>query len=186
MIRLTKLSDYGFVVLTHFVINADRQIWNARDVAAEVHLPVPTVSKLLKAFTRGGLLKAHRGVHGGYSLAKDPKSVTLPEIVEILEGPVAITECQEGSETECILQYLCPLRPTWNEVNKAVRDSLEKVTLADLAQNAAVHKARLKELMAQEQEVGSAGAEKPTRRRKSAVSLKKPDASQAAVHQPKK
>lgn len=150
MIRLTKLSDYGLVVLTHFANHPEQRVWNAKDVAESVHLPVPTVSKLLKAFTRGGLLKAHRGVRGGYSLAQDPASVTLPQIVEILEGPVAITECQRGSDTDCLLKYLCPLRPTWTDVNKAVRESLEKVTLAHLAENAAAHKARVEQLLESE------------------------------------
>lgn len=146
MIRLTKLSDYGLIVLTHFANHSEKRVWNARDVAEQVHLPLPTVSKLLKAFARGGLLKAHRGVHGGYSLVKDPQTVRLPEIVEVLEGPVAITECQEGGETSCILQLLCPLRPTWSDLNKAVRETLEKVTLADLAKGAAQHETRLAEL----------------------------------------
>ncbi len=146
MIRLTKLCDYGLVVLTHFANHPERRVWNARDVAEQVHLPVPTVSKLLKAFARGGLLKAHRGVHGGYSLVKDPAQVALPEIVEILEGPVAITECQEGGETSCLLQLLCPLRPVWGDLNQAIQESLAKVTLADLARNAAQHAERIKAL----------------------------------------
>jgi FeS assembly SUF system regulator len=146
MIRLTKLSDYGLVVLTHFANNRHRHVWNARDVAQEVNLPTPTVSKLLKTFARGGLLKAHRGVHGGYSLAREPESVTLPDIVEVLEGPVAITECQEGGESNCLLQRLCPLRPTWSDLNRTVRESLERVTLAELARNAAANKAAINEL----------------------------------------
>jgi len=146
MIRLTKLSDYGLVVLTHFANNRQRHVWNARDVAQEVNLPTPTVSKLLKSFARGGLLKAHRGVHGGYSLAREPGNVTLPDIVEVLEGPVAITECQEGGESNCLLQRLCPLRPTWSDLNRTVRESLEKVTLAELARNAAANKAAIDEV----------------------------------------
>jgi FeS assembly SUF system regulator len=165
MIRLTKLTDYGLVVLTHFANALDRKVWNARDVAQEVHLPVPTVSKLLKAFARGGLLKAHRGVHGGYSLVKKPEAVTLPEIVEILEGPVAITECQEGGgDTSCLLQSLCPLRPTWAELNETVRQSLQNVTLADLARNAAGHQrkvqSRIQHNLASAKEGVSAGDDK--------------------------
>ncbi len=142
MIRLTKLTDYGLVVMTHFANNLERKVWNARDVAEAVHLPVPTVSKLLKAFARGSLLKAHRGVHGGYSLARSPEEITLPQIVEVLEGPVAITECQQGGESDCLLQLLCPLRPTWSDLNKELKSTLERVTLADLAHKAAVHTSR--------------------------------------------
>ncbi|MGC8741587.1 MAG: SUF system Fe-S cluster assembly regulator [Candidatus Sumerlaeaceae bacterium] len=143
MIRLTKLTDYGLVVMTHFANNLERRIWNARDVASAVHLPVPTVSKLLKAFAKGGLLKAHRGVHGGYSLGKPPEEITLPRIVEVLEGPVAITECQQGGETDCLLQLLCPLRPTWADLNDAIKSTLESVTLAELARKAAMHSQRI-------------------------------------------
>jgi FeS assembly SUF system regulator len=135
MIRLAKLTDYGFVVLTHFANNTDRRIHNARDVAEEVGLPLPTVSKLLKTFARGGLLSAHRGVNGGYSLNGKPDEIKVSRILEVLEGPIAITECMEGGETSCVLQIVCPVRPKWQGINVAVKEALQKISLADMAKS---------------------------------------------------
>jgi len=133
MIRLTKLTDYGLVIMTHFATQHEKKILNARDVAESVGLPLPTVSKLLKAFARNGLLTAHRGVHGGYSLSRCPEKILLPESIEIFEGPIAVTECQENGESECLLGKKCPVRTRWRPINEAVRQALTRVTLAQMA-----------------------------------------------------
>lgn len=133
MIRLTKLTDYGLVIMTYFAMQQEKKILNARDVAGSVGLPLPTVSKLLKAFARSGLLTAHRGVHGGYSLSRGPEKILLPEIIEIFEGPIAVTECQEGGDSNCLLGKKCPVRTRWRPINEAVRRALTQVTLAQMA-----------------------------------------------------
>src|SRR2546426_12150391 len=93
MIRLGKLTDYGLVLLTHIAQNHDRLLHTARDLAVESRLPLPTVSKLLKELLQGGLLVSHRGIKGGYSLARMPREISMAEIIAVIEGPIALTEC---------------------------------------------------------------------------------------------
>ena len=92
MIRITKQTDYGIVLLTHLAANPERQ-YTAPELAAEARLPLPMVSKILKLLARDGLLASHRGVKGGYSLARPAEEISMAEIIAALEGPIAITEC---------------------------------------------------------------------------------------------
>ncbi|HVH88183.1 MAG TPA: Rrf2 family transcriptional regulator, partial [Terriglobales bacterium] len=93
MIRLQKLTDYGLVLMTCVARHHEQSLHTARDLAVESHLPLPTVSKLLKQLLQGGLLVSHRGIKGGYSLARPPQAISIAEIVAALEGPIALTEC---------------------------------------------------------------------------------------------
>ena len=132
MIRIAKLTDYGFVLLTHFARESADRVLNARDLAAEAKLPLPTVSKLLKLLSRAGLLVSHRGVAGGYSLARPPAEVSVAQIIAALEGPIAVTECSSDEHGLCTLESFCPTQSNWRKINTAVRRALEELTLADM------------------------------------------------------
>lgn len=139
MIRITKQTDYGVVLLTHFAGHPDRQI-NAPELSMETQLPLPMVSKILKVLVREGLLVSHRGVKGGYSLARLPEEITMAEIISALEGPIAITECIELA-SDCSHERSCSVRSNWQRINDAVRGALEGITLAEMKQPlAAGHK----------------------------------------------
>lgn len=132
MIRISRLTDYSIVLLTHVARGGVDRIHNARDLASEAELPLPTVSKLLKTLTKTGFLESHRGVQGGYALARPPESITMVEIISALEGPVAITLCSEGPGS-CELEHQCPTRSNLVIINRAIRGALEGIRLSDLA-----------------------------------------------------
>jgi FeS assembly SUF system regulator len=130
MIRITKQTDYGVVLLTHMAVHADHQ-YNAPDLAAEAHLPLPMVSKILKLLAREGVLVSHRGVKGGYGLARPPRAISMAEIIAALEGPIAITECIE-EVGDCAHERLCPVRSNWHRINEALLAALQGITLAEM------------------------------------------------------
>ncbi len=131
MIRITRQTDYGIVLMTHLAVHADRQ-YNAPELSAEAHLPLPMVAKILKLLAREGLLASHRGVKGGYSLARLPEEITMAEIVTALEGPIALTECVEETGL-CAHEPICPSRSNWHVISRAVRRALEGITLAEMS-----------------------------------------------------
>lgn len=133
MIRLSKLTDYGFVVLSRFASDQGSEIHNARDLAEATNLPLPTVSKLLKSLSRGGLLTARRGVKGGYVLSRPPQTISASEVIAVLEGPVALTECSGDGGLDCAIEGQCPVQGHWQLISRAVRNALEQVSLADMA-----------------------------------------------------
>ena len=106
----------------------------ARDLAALSTLPLPTVSKLLKQLLQSGLLVSHRGINGGYSLAKEPADISVAEIVAAIEGPIALTECSSDVSGLCDLEPSCPIKSNQRIISQVVRGALEKVTLSDLVQ----------------------------------------------------
>jgi FeS assembly SUF system regulator len=131
MIRLGKLTDYGLVLMSQ-IARSQVELHTARDLAAQCHLPLPTVSKVLKTLLHRGLLESHRGVKGGYTLAQDPKLVTIGAIISALEGPVALTECSVEIAGLCELESSCPIRANQRMINQVIRGALERVTLSDL------------------------------------------------------
>ncbi len=134
MIRLGKLTDYGLVLMTHIAQNHDRLLHTARDLAGESRLPLPTVSKLLKELLQGGLLVSHRGIKGGYTLARAPLEISVAEIIAVLEGPIALTECSTDISGLCDLEPCCPIKNNQRVISQAVRGALDNVMLSDLIQ----------------------------------------------------
>jgi FeS assembly SUF system regulator len=130
MFRMTKLTDYGIVLLTHFAAHDDRVAHTARELSLETRLPLPTVGKLLKQLSRGGLLASQRGTKGGYILARAPRDISIASVIATLEGPVAITEC--NGSTRCEHESFCSVRPNWQVINDTIRGALEGLTLADM------------------------------------------------------
>jgi len=129
MLRITKIADYGFILLTHMAKQGGDMLHNAKDLSATINIPLPTVSKVLKILTQGGILKSHQGSKGGYSLIRPASQITAVEILEAVEGPVAITDCssEEGCERNCAVSN------SWQKVNGTIIGALNKLTLADMA-----------------------------------------------------
>lgn len=130
MLRLSKLTDYGTVLLAHLAANRG-SVCSAADVATATGVAVPTVSKLLKLLGRNGLVTSTRGANGGYRLARDPNDISAADIIDALEGPVSITECS-ASDSQCEHEGVCSVGGAWQRVNVAIRRALDDVSLSDL------------------------------------------------------
>ncbi len=131
MFRLSKVTDYGIVLLAQLARSEDRSAQNAHKLALEVELPVPMVSKILKSLARSGLLLSHRGAKGGYTLARPADAITVAEMIAVLEGPIALTECTQHPGA-CIQEPNCQVREPWQRINQVVKAALANITLADL------------------------------------------------------
>jgi FeS assembly SUF system regulator len=134
MVRLGKLTDYGLVLMTCIAGGQGLPLRTARDLAVESRLPLSTVSKLLKQLLQSGLLASHRGTKGGYILARDPRDISVVEIITAIEGPMALTECSTDVTGLCNLEPCCPIKTNQQIINEAVRGVLDKITLSDLVQ----------------------------------------------------
>ena len=131
MLRISKLTDYGTVILAYLASQPDKSL-AAADVAARTRIALPTVSKLLKSLQRSGLVTSTRGSQGGYQLARPATEITAARILDALEGPFAITECS-GQHSSCGIESNCRTGHAWQRVNAAIRRALTDVTLAQLA-----------------------------------------------------
>lgn len=131
MIRMSRLADYGVVVMTHIANRAD-VLLSGPEIAADLKLPAPTVSKVLKSLGQAGLLTSYRGVKGGYALAMGPEEISVADIIAAVEGPIALTECIDDAPGACGIESFCPTRRNWRIINDVVRDALSRVSLAEM------------------------------------------------------
>jgi len=136
VLRITKQADYGIVLLSRMAGDPDR-LFTANEMAAETGLPHPFVSKVLKLLVRGALLSSHRGVKGGYTLNRSAEGTTVFDIITVLEGPIAITECIDNRPGECSQEPHCPVRGNWQRINDAIQRALQDISLADLTRASA-------------------------------------------------
>lgn len=141
MIRLTKITDYAIILLCQMATHGQEMPHNARDLSGQTHLPLPMVSKILKALARGGILVSHRGTKGGFRLIRPADQIRISEIIQALEGPIAITECLTD-QTRCGQETNCPLRISWNRINVAIHGALDSITLAEMFQPTCGHELR--------------------------------------------
>lgn len=131
MLRISKLTDYGTMILVYLAAQTSR-VCSANDVASGTRIALPTVQKLLKILARGDLVHSLRGADGGYALSRLPENISAAEIVDVLEGPLSITECSM-TDSQCELEEGCPVGEAWQKINRTIRGALDTVTLADLA-----------------------------------------------------
>jgi FeS assembly SUF system regulator len=131
MLRISKLTDYGTMVLACLAASPQER-HPATAVAERTRLGLPTVSKLLKSFHRAGLVTSTRGAQGGYQLARPAAAISAADIIDAIEGPVAITECS-GVHSACDLEQVCSTGNAWQRVNLAIRRSLDELSLAQLS-----------------------------------------------------
>jgi FeS assembly SUF system regulator len=141
MIILSKLADYGVIIATHLAAFPERQL-TAATVADEVQLPRATVAKILKALAHAGLVAATRGAAGGYRLARDPRAISVAQVVAAIDGDIGLTQCSVHV-AECTRTDYCPTRPHWAAINRAVEEALAAVSLDAMLTPAAFVRHRL-------------------------------------------
>ncbi|MEZ0223279.1 MAG: SUF system Fe-S cluster assembly regulator [Alphaproteobacteria bacterium] len=132
MIKLGKLTDYAIVVLTQLSREGDAAR-SAPQLAEKTGIPEPTVAKVLKTLAREKLVESVRGAAGGYKISRSAQDLSLCDIIEAVEGPIAIASCVSEAEEPCGAQSRCPSRGKWDPVNRAIRSALQELKLSDMA-----------------------------------------------------
>ncbi|MFN3389240.1 MAG: RrF2 family transcriptional regulator [Allosphingosinicella sp.] len=132
--RLTSLADYAVVMMAAAARHPAGARLSAGLLAEETGVPLPTAQKLMGRLAAAGLLNSARGTGGGFTLARPAGGISLADIVEAVEGPIAMTNCIEGTASDCALEGSCRVKPHLNAANLAVRGALQSVTLASLAE----------------------------------------------------
>ena len=130
MLRISKLADYGTVIMV-YLANHPELLCNARDIADQTHLKLPTVSKLLKRLTGAGLLVSVRGVSGGYRLQREAAHISIAQIIYALEDQKGLVECS-AHQSACSLQHVCGIQGNWRLISQSIEAALDSVSLEAL------------------------------------------------------
>ncbi len=128
--RLSNLADYAVITMLQAASHCGDGRVSAAELASETGLPVPTVQKLVSKLTAASLLRSVRGVGGGLQLARPAAAITIADIVEAVEGPIALTACVHGED--CDFEVGCTMKPHWPIINNAMRGALAGITLNQL------------------------------------------------------
>lgn len=131
MLRLSKMTDYGLVIL-HYLADNDNTLLSAAAIASEVKLGLPTVSKILKLLVNAELVHSVRGSQGGYQLSRPAKNINITDVIMALEGSMpALTDCSH-TQRKCEHDSFCQLRDNWNIINQTIMRTLQNISLQDL------------------------------------------------------
>ena len=131
--RLTHLADYAVVLMTAAARRPNAARLSATELSAETGVPLPTAQKLMGQLATSGLLSSVRGAGGGFTLSKPAAEISLADIVEAVEGPIAMTVCSgHDGPSDCALDAHCRVKPHMGIVGNAIRGALGAVSLADL------------------------------------------------------
>jgi len=131
-VRLSHLADYAVVLMTAAARRPAGARLSATELSFDTGVPLPTTQKLMGQLAGSGLLISARGASGGFTLSKPASEISLADIVEAVEGPIAMTVCSEG-RTDCALDAHCRVKPHMGIVGDAVRGALGAVRLTELA-----------------------------------------------------
>ena len=131
MFRLNKLTDYAIVLMTHIAHSSDDSLHTAREMGAGTDLPLATVGKVLRGLLDHHLVISHRGMKGGYALARPAREISVAEIIGAFEGPIGFTECNTTPGC-CDLERSCTVRYNSGVIGKALQHALEGIRLSDL------------------------------------------------------
>jgi len=132
MLRLSKKADYALMAMKHLAIHGDRGASSAREIAGQYDIPIELLAKVLQRLARRGLLVSQQGTRGGYQLARTPALISVADVIQAIDGPVAVTACstEEGS---CEQYAKCNVRdPLW-KVRERILAALGECTIAELA-----------------------------------------------------
>ena len=129
--RLSNLADYAVITMSQAATHCGDGRVSAAELASETGLPVPTVQKLVSKLTAAGLLRSGRGAKGGLQRGRPAAAISVADIVEAVEGPIALTACIEDAAC-CDYEAGCRIKPHWPMINEALRDALASITLETL------------------------------------------------------
>ena len=132
MLRLSKKADYALIAMKHLALHSDRGAASAREIAEQYDIPIELLAKVLQRLVRRGLLALHQGTRGGYRLARQAGLVSVADVIQAIDGPVAITACST-EDGRCDQYSRCNVRdPLWR-VRERILSALGECTIAELA-----------------------------------------------------
>lgn len=133
MLRLSKKADYALIAMKHLALRGDRGSSSAREIANLYDIPIELLAKVLQRLVRRGLLVSQQGTHGGYQLAKGPSHISVADVIQAIDGPVAVTACSSIDDGSCEQFAKCNVRdPLW-KVRERILAALGDCTIAELS-----------------------------------------------------
>ncbi|MBZ5645691.1 MAG: Rrf2 family transcriptional regulator [Acidobacteriia bacterium] len=137
MLKLTKKADYGLMAMRHLSEHTQEGALSAKDVAEAYGIPAELLAKILQKLVKAKLLQSCHGINGGYSLARDPRTISAFEVIKAIEGPLFITSCVTSAGRECYQTDKCTVREPLRKVNESIQEVLSRISIWDMQDGSA-------------------------------------------------
>ncbi|MBI5136817.1 MAG: Rrf2 family transcriptional regulator [Nitrospirae bacterium] len=131
MLKLTKKTDYALMALLHMGFVTDQPLVNAKEIAETYQIPVEMMAKILQTLSRGGVIVSENGPKGGYALSRPAERITVAEVIEVIEGPLGITDCMAGPAAACMQADRCTIRTPVEHIQQRISSLLEHMSVAE-------------------------------------------------------
>ena len=133
MIKVSRMADYA-ILLVCKMSNDENKVYSSQELSIITSLKITTISKILTKLTKANVTDSIRGMSGGYKLTMQAGDISVGNIIDIIDGKVALTVCvEEGENHNCNLVSLCPSQSNWQIINNTVREALNSVSIAEMA-----------------------------------------------------
>ena len=129
--QITRSEEYGLKGVLFLAKQPPEKITLVSEISKEQNIPETFLAKIFQRLSKVGVLRSIRGSKGGFSLGKPAKEITMKEVIEALEGPIALNRCLRR-EGECKEEKGCPLHQVWEKAQQRILDILDKTTMEDL------------------------------------------------------
>jgi len=132
LLRLSKKADYALMAVRHLALKSGPSSASAREIAEQYDIPIELMAKVLQRLVRAGLLISTQGTRGGYTLSRPPVAISVVDVIQAIDGPVAITACS-SEKNDCEQYSKCSIRdPLW-QIRERIAATLGTVTIAEMA-----------------------------------------------------
>jgi Rrf2 family protein len=133
MVRLSKKVEYGIIALRHIAINGSPGVVTAKEIAETYKIPYEMLAKVLQKLTKAGLVTSHQGVHGGYTLGRNPREVAVSMIINAIEGATpVIASCMSEGPASCGVFDLCTIKSPLSKVQANIENAFSSMTLSEI------------------------------------------------------
>ncbi|MFP6870649.1 MAG: Rrf2 family transcriptional regulator [Nitrospinota bacterium] len=133
MITFSKRTDYGLIALSHLAAQEEGEATNAKAIAAAYGIPPELLAKTLQILAKKGIVESRNGPKGGYVLSRRPETISVFDVIQAIEGHVAMANCQVGDASDCDQFAYCPLLRPMERIQHRVVDVLKEMTLLDMS-----------------------------------------------------
>jgi Rrf2 family protein len=134
MLKLTKKADYGLIAMRHLAQSAERGACSSKDLAELYGMPQEALAKILQRLTKAGLLVSQHGTNGGYSLARDPRTISAFEVIRAIDGPLFMTSCRSAIHQPCCQSARCTVREPLRKVSRSIQEVLDRLTIWEMTE----------------------------------------------------
>ncbi|MBF0179033.1 MAG: SUF system Fe-S cluster assembly regulator [Magnetococcales bacterium] len=137
MLTINRMTDYATLLMTRFADQPER-VFTATEIANGIPLTATTIRKLLRMLAHHGVLISQKGRKGGFRLARPASEISLAQVMEAMEDPLALTYCGQHKAV-CSLEHVCQMRPHWHKIGEQIHTLLANTSLSQLVSGRKEH-----------------------------------------------